>query len=187
MGRNLKINRDVILFAVGAIFGSVASWLCLHSEYERRLKEDIDSVKETFGRLHSKTDISNDEQYTPTQEDVDILKKTIESNGYKDYSHSKEEEEENTMNEPYVISPDEFDELGYRTLSLTYWKDKVVTDTDGNVIEDYDEHIGEDSLEHFGEYEEDSVFVRNDDEETDYEILLDERNYYDVYGDIVYK
>ena len=49
--------------------------------------------------------------------------------------------------------------------------------------EDYEEHIGDDALGHFGEYEDDSVFVRNDEEQTDYEILLDGRNYHDVYGD----
>lgn len=43
--------------------------------------------------------------------------------------------------------------------------------------------IGDDALGHFGEYEDDSVFVRNDEEQTDYEILLDGRNYHDVYGD----
>ena len=51
MGRNLKINRDFVLFAVGAIIGSAATWLYLKDEYDRRLKEDVDSVKESFGRL----------------------------------------------------------------------------------------------------------------------------------------
>ena len=53
MGRNLKINRDFVLFAVGAIVGSTATWLYLKDEYDRRLKEDVDSVKESFGRSRS--------------------------------------------------------------------------------------------------------------------------------------
>lgn len=48
MGRNLKINRDFVLFAVGAIVGSTATWLYLKDEYDRRLKEDVDSVKESL-------------------------------------------------------------------------------------------------------------------------------------------
>ena len=42
---------------------------------------------------------------------------------------------------------------------------------------DVENTIGIDSLNHFGEYEEDSVFVRNDIKKCDYEILLDESNY----------
>ena len=42
---------------------------------------------------------------------------------------------------------------------------------------DVENTIGIDSLNHFGEYEEDSVFVRNDIKKCDYEILLDESIY----------
>ena len=184
MGRNLKVNQEFILIAVGAIIGSAATWTYLKSKYEKQLKEDIDSVKEAFGRLHKEEEKKEEERpYTPTKDDLDTLKKTIETNGYKDYSNKKEEEEKE-MNEPYVISPDEYDELGYNTKSFTYWEDGVVTDNDGNIVEDYEDHIGDDALNHFGEYEDDSVFVRNDDEQMDYEILLDGRNYHDVYGSI---
>ena len=49
-------------------------------------------------------------------------------------------------------------------------------------IEDVDDVVGEDSLNHFGEFEEDSVYVRNDERKCDYEILLDHRRYADVVG-----
>ena len=48
------------------------------------------------------------------------------------------------------------------------------------VVDDVEEIVGEESLTHFGEYEDDSVFVRNDRLKCDYEILLDQRNYSDV-------
>ena len=53
----------------------------------------------------------------------------------------------------------------------------MLTDTYDNVIEDVEGTVGKKSLKHFGEYEEDSVFVRNDDLETDYEILLQPDDY----------
>ena len=40
-----------------------------------------------------------------------------------------------------------------------------------------DDVVGMESLTHFGEYEDDSVFVRNDRLKCDYEILMDERTY----------
>lgn len=44
--------------------------------------------------------------------------------------------------------------------------------------------LGIDSLNHFGEYEDDSVFVRNDARKCDYEILLDQRTYSEVAEDM---
>lgn len=84
---------------------------------------------------------------------------------------------ENTGEHPYVISPEEFDELdGYTPVSLTYFADGVLADEHGIVIDDVEEIVG-DALNHFGEYEEDSVYVRNDAKRCDYEILRDEREY----------
>ena len=40
-----------------------------------------------------------------------------------------------------------------------------------------EESVGKESLTHFGEYEDDSVFVRNDNLKADYEILADKRTY----------
>ena len=64
-------------------------------------------------------------------------------------------------------------------MSLTYFADKVLTDETDEPIENEEELIGKGSLNHFGEYEDDSVFVRNDREKIDFEILLDTRNYSD--------
>jgi hypothetical protein len=66
---------------------------------------------------------------------------------------------------------------------LTYYSDGVLTDENDEVLEDVEDIIGIDSLNHFGEYEEDSVYVRNDEKLCDYEILLDNRNYSDVYNE----
>ena len=78
---------------------------------------------------------------------------------------------------PYVISPEEFDELeGYTPISLTYFADGVLADENGVIVDDVEEIIG-DALDHFGEYEEDAVFARNDAKRCDYEILKDERTY----------
>ena len=82
---------------------------------------------------------------------------------------------------PYVIPPDEFDELdGYEVISLTYYADGVLTDDYNEPVEDVENTVGSDSLTHFGEYEDDSVFVRNDNLKVDYEILADMRKYSDV-------
>ena len=82
---------------------------------------------------------------------------------------------------PYVISPDEFGEFeDYERISLSYYTDQILADEDDEKVEDVDNVVGLESLAHFGEYEDDSVFVRNDRLKCDYEILLDQRTYSDV-------
>ena len=55
----------------------------------------------------------------------------------------------------------------------------VFADDNDDVIDDIEGTVGIDSLTHFGEYEDDAVFVRNDELKCYYEILLDHRNYND--------
>ena len=82
-----------------------------------------------------------------------------------------------------MIPPDEFGELDeYETIDLVYYADKVLTDDDDQLVEDINNVVGFSSLESFGVYEDDAVFVRNDRLKCDYEILLDQRNYWDVIG-----
>ena len=58
--------------------------------------------------------------------------------------------------------------------------DKPRTGGFSDLADEIEELIGKDSLNHFGEYEDDSVFVRNDRLRTDYEILADSRPYGEV-------
>ena len=93
----------------------------------------------------------------------------------------KKTEDKVNKNKPYVIHPDDFGD-DYNTITLVYYKDDVVTTYDtGEVLTDkeVEDLIGEESLSHFGEYEEDSVFVRNDARKIDYEILRSEETYSD--------
>ena len=100
------------------------------------------------------------------------------------FKYKNDEEGGNPMKpEPYVIPPEEFDELdGYKTRSLTYFSDGVLYDDIKQEKVDIG-LVGAESLDHFGEYERDSVFVRNERTKTDYEILLDMSNYSDI-GDL---
>lgn len=80
---------------------------------------------------------------------------------------------------PYVITPDEFDERyddGYNAVTYIYFSDGVVSDEYGVVVDNVEEMFG-DALEHIGEYEDDSVYVRNDLKKCDYEIFTDLRSY----------
>lgn len=84
------------------------------------------------------------------------------------------------VNGPYVISPDMFGgEPGYNCQPLSYFADGILAD-DWGIELDVEETIGEDSLEHFGEYVDDTVYVRNERTEIDYEVTRDPRSYEDA-------
>lgn len=163
-------------FAVGTAIGSFVTWYCVKDKYRRIADDEIASVKEVFSKKEKNTvNPSNNE-------DGKLYSYNLHKCGYSNAnSECPEREEENDMSKPYVITPDEFGGIdGYEVFSLTYYADEILTDDDDEVIEDVENTVGYDSLKHFGEYEDDSVFVRNDRRGCDYEILLDTRRYSDV-------
>lgn len=87
--------------------------------------------------------------------------------------NSDEPEDIKTIDTPYIISPDEFGECGYETISLTYYSDNVLVDENDEIVDDKNDTVGKDFESHFGEFESDSVYIRNDRRKCDYEILRD--------------
>ena len=88
---------------------------------------------------------------------------------------------EGAAEEPYTISPDDFgEEDGYDTETLTYYADGILADDQDNLIDSVDKMVGLESLDKFGEYEDDVVYVRNEQYKCDYEILIDLRRWEDV-------
>ena len=71
-------------------------------------------------------------------------------------------------------------EFDYEEVSLTYYADGVLTDDQDNIIEDVEGLVGLDSLNHFGEYEDDSVYIRDEMNEMDYEILKSEKKFSEI-------
>lgn len=192
---NNKIT-GFMMFIFGAAVGSVVTWQYTKKKYEQIAQEEIDSVKETFSKLKevknkdNESDENNNvrtivERAKDKPSIVEYAAK-LRKQGYINYSNTdslfEEEVDENMINDkPYVISPDEFGEFDdYDTISLTYYADQVLVDEDDELVEDIEETVGFESLNAFGEYEDDSVFVRNDRLKCDYEILLDQRKYSDV-------
>lgn len=174
----------ITIFTVGAAIGSAVTWTIMKDRYERLVREDRDSIREYYERKYSadKEEVLEEEpEPDDAQVAIEDYAAELNKNGYTNYSSVETKKEEDTVEKPYVITPDEFGELyDYQTNSLIYFADGVLTDDNYELIEDVDDIVGCDSLNHFGEYEEDSVFVRNDRLEADYEILLDPRKYVDA-------
>lgn len=183
---NSKITH-MAAFAAGAAAGGIAAWRYARKKYERIAEEEIRSVKETYSRKAAAGDKSPDGSAAPAldqqpRESVLDYAALLRRKGYLPSEETdKKEEPPMLADAPYTISPDEFGEYdGYEEISLTYYSDGILADENDEVVEEPDEIVGPDFSSHFGEYEEDSVFVRNDKLRCDYEILLDQRPYSEV-------
>ena len=186
-------NRS--LFSLGFIIGATVAWYLLKDKYETLAQEEIDSVKEVFARREQemkdetvKRNVAEGiKDSDRTKPDLKEYAEQLKKNGYTSYSDLSADDGgvSDKQTKPYVIPPEQCgDNEEHEQISLTYYADGVLADENDEVIEDVEDAVGIDSLNHFGEYEDDSVFVRNDARKCDYEILLDQRTYSEVVEDM---
>ena len=201
MDKIKSIIFPILTLVVGGAIASFATW-----KIAEKSKEELSKLNKTgviFSKVESPDEIRDEEPKknisTPSETKLvsEMLERDIEKfkgsekepdeNVYvestEEFSYSPEDIDRIIRNEskkehPYIISPEEFGEISsYEKISLTYYIDGVLADDDDEVIYDIENIIGHESLNHFGEYEDDSIFVRNDKLKCDYEVLLDQREF----------
>lgn len=175
--------NKLIMFMLGAGIGSLVTWKFVDAKYKRLADEEIESVRQYYRDKYKKEEVEDNEEnenneLDNTETEYKKLVKELEYDG----EDTIEVEPGVDFIEPYTIAPEEFGEVdGFDTKSWTYYADWVLTDELGNIISDPEKIIG-DALSHFGEYEDDSVYVRNENMECDYEILKHEKSFTEING-----
>ena len=191
---NRKLS-NVLLFTAGVAVGSLVTWRYFKSKYEVVEDEIEEKTEEPEGESEEEGPEVLESKASYKKPPLKEYVKMVESNGYAPKTHVEEVEEEiangewgdKDVYEPFIIRPDEYGELhAYETLSLNYYADGVLTDELDNPIEDVESLVPADFADHFGEYDDNAVFVRNDNLECDYEILRDLRKFTDVVGEYPY-
>ena len=188
--------KNLLYFVTGAAIGSVVTWKLIEKKYKDLADEEIESVKETFkNRKQIKiNDKETSEKFiTKYKDSKDKIEDIVSNEKYN--IENKEEIDDDEYNytidvnegvefvNPHIITPEEFGEYNeYKIKTLIYYADNVLTDEDDNPITslEMEEMIGIDSLDHFGEYEDDSVYVRDENNEIDYEILRSEKMFSEI-------
>lgn len=184
------MNKTInfMIFGLGVAVGSVVTWRYVEKKYEKITQDEIDSVKEVFSKREAESTENTEVRIKAdnAKEKPSVIEYTarLREQGYTNYYNMVDEESEEVKEEsmsvdkPYIIAPEEFGDLDdYETISLTYYADQILADDNDVIMDDVEDVVGFDSLNSFGEYEDDSVFVRNDRLKCDYEILLDQRKY----------
>lgn len=168
--------KNLFIFLAGAAIGSIATWKIIEKKYKDIADEEIESVKQVFKERQEKisnigSNVNNFETYKDIIKDLSYEKEDSEVEEKTNESNDISLEEDIDRSKPYVISPEEYGEIfGYETKSWTYYADDVLVDEFDQIVEDPELYIG-DGLKHFGEFEDDSVFIRDEKASTDYEIL----------------
>lgn len=155
-----------LIFATGFLGGSISAYFALKKRFDILMEEEIQSVKESYEKFNS-SDIEDS-----CEEHDDIVGQFIRN----DDQNTPEEQEEpqKKFEDPYLISPNEFNEVyGYETATLTLYSDGVIADEDMEMVDDVDEILGEENLQQLRDGETDCVYIRNDSKYCDYEVLMD--------------
>lgn len=186
---------NVFAFTVGAAIGSVITWKVVKTKYDRIIQDEInrqvESVKEAYESSYPALP-PKEAEGEPMPPEVRAAIENIDIRQYRsvltdeEYTEYSKEGGAEMRNKPYVIPPEEYGErLGYDMVSLEYYaENKVLVEDAYTQYRDaeIDDIVGLESLNHFGEYPDDpdTVYVRNDDRETDYEILAVDGRYEDL-------
>ena len=189
MNNKIKIGLS---FVVGAAAGGIAVWAILKERCNQMMSDEINAFKEEYKqRMDEKKAATEKLEQTSEalkkaaeeaqkaadiQESFNILTKE----GYIDKDEEGEPDLDEIRKKPYTIPPDMLGDEQYSICVLTYYADGVLTNDYDEVIEDIEGTVGKDSLKRFGEFEEDAIYVRNDELEIDYEINKDVRRYVDI-------
>lgn len=198
----MKLFKGLCIFAAGALAGAAVAARAVRDKYQQEAEEEIAEMRDYYRELRKE----NVEKYPVQSEEVEAEKEESTKDeydeivkGYTNYTqylskaaakyfdtetkeNKKEEKEERTNYEPFIIDVEEFGEdPTYDTATLTYYKDKVLTNDLDDVI-DYSV-AGEENLKIFDEHPDcKAIYVRDDIYMVDYEIIRDPYQY-DEYDD----
>ena len=169
---NQDLLSKVLIFATGAAVGSAVTWFVMKKKYEEVEYEYIGEDEETTNDIPEPEPVENKKD-----QDKVMYNKIIKDSGYETVETPKNKPM------PYVITADEYAEIEeYETITLYYYTDGVLSDEYYNIVEDIDDTVGEDSLSLFDDIEVDTVYVRNDERRSDYEICRYRGAYSDIYS-----
>ena len=183
----MKTVKGIFIFVIGVVSGTFVGAQIAKKKYEEIANEEIEEIrayyKERATELPEQTvEMTRDEESTPVEAPEEKSIEVEERKQYNDiiqrgnYMANDEEEQTNTQYAPYTIDPSEFGKDGeYDTMTCTYFADGVLVDDVDQEFEDWDLHVGRHHVDIFNEFPEATcVYVRNDYDGMDYEILKDD-------------
>lgn len=175
--------KNIIAFVLGGTVGSLITWKLLEKKYKEIADEEIEAIREYYKGKEKLADFGNEEnvtvEHSELKEEKTNYNKLVTDLGYADDATIIVNHGEDTV-APYIIAPEEYGDLpGYDAEEWTYYSDGILANDDFEIIADVQSIIG-DGLNHFGEYEDDSVYIRNENVKCDYQILKHDKTFEEI-------
>ena len=176
--------KGLLIFAAGAVAGTVAGIGISKRHFEAIAAQEINEVRDYYRKVNKELEEQKEEQ-KEEQENTkkeEVVEETIEEynniikhGNYVPTEEIDDEEDDYSDDEPYIIDPSEFGNNGnYATQTCTYFADGVLVDDVDEVIEDPEKLVGNLHVDIFRDFDATSVYVRNDWMKMDFEILKDD-------------
>lgn len=177
----MKALKGLFIFAAGALAGTIAGARIAKKKYEEMANEEIEEIRAYYKNKENKEEVKEEKVEEVKEETTEVTVEErkqyndiIRRGNYMMYECEEDEEEEVKNDEPYVIDASEFG-TNHCTMTCTYFADGVLVDDEDEVIEDAELVVGDHHVNIFKEYPNaTTVYVRNDIDGTDYEIIKDD-------------
>lgn len=179
----MNILKNGLIFAAGAAVGSIVTYFFTKEKKEEvaftdtaKLSMSEEDLKEYYLDGLRELGFGIEERFIDEGEKVNPVE-----GEYWDTDDDDEEDEDSDISPvepnpvPYEISTDEFGRKDdYSSETLSWYKDDItMTDDDDEVIEDWKRHVGIDRVDDIlKDSDADAIYVRNEVELCDYEILI---------------
>ena len=160
--------KEILCFGVGAACGCVGTYLVLKNRYETMAKEAdeaaMDFIKKRTGEKKP--------EETMTTVTTPAVVRHEDATNYNKIRKEIVDDGEELGNRPYRIDEEDFvvDDMDYDRVSLEYYTDGESLFEGAEYIPNVEDVVGEDNIAFLHGSEEDVIYVRNDDLQTDYEI-----------------
>lgn len=182
----MKAIKGIFIFAIGALSGTFVGAQIAKKKYEEIANEEIEEIRDYYRKINKELadqlvdKTSEPEKVEEPKEEVEEI--VEERKQYENiikrgnYMAVDEEEQNNVCDEAYPIDPSEFGNEGKNaTETLTYFADGVLVNEVDEVVEDPDLVVGRHHIDIFNEFPDATcVYVRNDLDGMDYEIIKDD-------------
>lgn len=182
-------SKNILVFLGGATIGSLISWYFTKNKYENMATTEINEMREFYNTKQKELSQKNKEK-PPIERLVDFPEITPEEKEkyetiIKTEKYDDEERREETMIEKNIsfIDSDEFDSYnGYEKTNLVLYSDDILADELSDDIYLIDDSIGVEAAEFLRNDRPEVIYVRNEENKTEYEVTWDGRSYGEVTG-----
>lgn len=176
----MKSVKGIFIFVLGVVSGTFVGAQIAKKKYEEIANEEIEEIRAYYKEREKEVKEIEEPNAVeaPEEKSIEVEERKQYDNIIKrgNYMAVDEEEQNNVCDEAYPIDPSEFGNDGKNaTETLTYFADGVLVNEVDEVVEDPDLVVGRHHIDIFNEFPDATcVYVRNDLDGTDYEILKDD-------------